>query len=80
MYSRKGRTYGIASGVELGPELEHGAPQPTPLLYTVLKGMAARLQSYSPIHISNMVLPTVHPGPPHWTKTRTFTLRFAVAL
>ena len=35
---------------------------------------------YSPIHSSKRVLPTVNLGPPNWTKSRTFTLRFKLAL
>ena len=33
-----------------------------------------------PSHISKMVLPTVQLGPPNWTKSRTFTLRFRLAV
>ena len=33
-----------------------------------------------PSHISRIVPPTVHSGPPNWTKSRTFVLRFALAL
>ena len=34
----------------------------------------------APNHISKMVLSTVKIGPPNWTKSRTFTLRFALDL
>ena len=34
----------------------------------------------APNHISKVVLPTIHLGPPNWTKSRTFTLRFALDL
>ena len=33
-----------------------------------------------PLHISKMVLPTVNLGPPDLTKSRTFTLRFKLAV
>ena len=32
-------------------------------------------KDHNPIDISNRVLPTVKLGPPHWTKSRTFTLK-----
>ena len=35
--------------------------------------------SQSPSHISKMVLFTVKIGPPNWTKSRTFQLRFKLA-
>ena len=34
----------------------------------------------APSHISKTVLSTVHLGPPNWTRSRTFTLRFTLAL
>ena len=34
----------------------------------------------APSHISKTVLSTVHLGPPNWTKSRTFTLRFVLDL
>ena len=34
----------------------------------------------APNHISKTVLSTVHFGPPNWTKSRTFTLRFILEL
>ena len=34
----------------------------------------------APSHISKTVLSTVHLGPPNWIRSRTFTLRFTLAL
>ena len=39
-----------------------------------------REASQSPSHISKMVLSTIKIGPPDLTKSRTFTLRFRLAL
>ena len=33
-----------------------------------------------PNHISKMVLSTVKSGPPNWTKSRTFTITFTLAM
>ena len=33
-------------------------------------------KGHSPNHISNMVLPTVNSGPPHWTTSRTLFVLF----
>ncbi len=41
---------------------------------------AALGESHSPSRISKMVLSTVKIGPPNWTKSRTFVLRFTLAL
>ena len=44
----------------------------------LLYGLGSHLAHYSPIRISNMVLPTVKLGPPNWTKSRTFVIRFVL--
>ena len=43
------------------------------------RGVAGSGEPHSPpSHISKTVPPTVHLGPPDWTKSRTFTIRFAL--
>ena len=36
---------------------------------SLTRSIRSQLTGHSLIHISNMVLPTVKPGPPHWTRT-----------
>ena len=46
---------------------------------TTRKGRAIK-NHRAPNHISKMVPPTVHSGPPNWTKSRTFAIIFTLAV
>ena len=58
------------STVSLGPPEEARTPR---------KDRCAKAHR-GPSHISKTVPPTIHLGPPHWTKSRTFTLTFSLTL
>jgi hypothetical protein len=53
-----------------------GGPFSTNYVCSVLSLLPAGDKGHSPNHISNMVLPTVNSGPPHWTTSRTLLVLF----
>ena len=47
---------------------------------STLGGVSPARLGYNVMTTSKVVLPTVKLGPPNWTKSRTFVLRFTLAL